>query len=176
MRDRSSLAQTVDELFRERLAAGKFIRVTITTTSMWPTLGVGDRLVVRGARPEELCPGDILIARVNGVRLAHRFIGCRMDAGEMFLITKGDSNRWADEPWPATSLLGAVVAVERGGRRLPLRSPRARSTAAIAALLSRGEWMTRRRSYGVPRWILPRGFAIALRAVAALGNGAYRSC
>ena len=100
---------------------------------MQPALAPGDKVLVSAALPRELRPGDIVVRKVANARIAHRLIGSYTSDNEVHLITKGDSSLKADDAWPATQLVGKVIAIEQAGQWKPFRFAR----ASVIALLSR---------------------------------------
>jgi hypothetical protein len=80
---------------------------------MAPLLQPGDAVFVR--TQERYQTGDILAYRSHDQVVTHRLIA--QDAGRMFL--KGDQARRSDPPVERRSVLGRIVALERGGVRQP---------------------------------------------------------
>ncbi|HJQ22590.1 MAG TPA: nucleotidyltransferase family protein [Blastocatellia bacterium] len=109
----ANITQAARALADDHLRAGKTLTLTLASSSMWPSLAPGDRLRVRAARLDELRPGDILVRKLEATWIVHRLIRQERSAAETLLMTKGDNAATADAPWPATQLLGIVVAVER---------------------------------------------------------------
>ncbi|MBI4786898.1 MAG: signal peptidase I [Chloroflexi bacterium] len=155
----SSLPEITNHLVQTHLDAGRVMRLTITTASMWPTLAPGDRVTVRGIGAQDVKLGDVVVLNRQEVRLVHRVIACRNEHGTAVLITKGDNCVWADEPLPESQLLGLVVAIERGARAVNLQSARARWANRAVAHLSRSEWRAQR----LPRRLLWRAWRKWLR-------------
>jgi len=73
----------------------------VVSGSMYPTLKVGDLLVVEGVNPEELEIGDIIVFHnpVNpGELIVHRIIEIvRGEDGLLYFGTKGDANSLPDK-------------------------------------------------------------------------------
>jgi hypothetical protein len=81
----------------------------------------GDRVRVRAASPAELRFGDIVVCLNDeptrrGVLSAHRLVWKSRGTRGWTLWTKGDAQFGLDSPNPDGSLVGVVVAVQRGGR------------------------------------------------------------
>ena len=86
------------------------VRVTVTGSSMEPTLRDGDGVAVVRAAREELRRGDLMVFERAGEVTVHRFLGGK---GDRFL-EKGDAHALgAWRPWPEA--LGKVVAVWPAG-------------------------------------------------------------
>jgi hypothetical protein len=98
-----------------RLAAGDEGELVLAGWSMAPALRDGDRLRIApysaAARP---APGQIVVSRRAGRLVTHRLIS--LHAGQA--ITRGDGCQRDDPPVDASTLLGRVVEVRRGTRRL----------------------------------------------------------
>ncbi len=111
----------VTELLETALAQGRPAWLTVSSNSMRPLLCRGDQIALAACRVEEVQPGDIVVVRRDEDLLAHR---CRARwtarDGEQYLLTRGDRAVVADPEWPASALLGRVVARRRTGRTLDL--------------------------------------------------------
>jgi signal peptidase len=162
---RSSLAPA-DEVKRdlalEVLRAFGETRIRVTGTSMLPAVWPGDVLTIRRQGLEEIRPGDLVLSRREGRFVAHRVVQCgsgtlplsvtgygqpatgyRPESGcaASLLITRGDRLRTPDPPVAAGDLLGRVVWIERGGRRV---DPRLTWSGRLSAwVLCRWECATR---------------------------------
>lgn len=166
----SALTRTASALVKERLEAGRTVRVTIPTASMWPTLSPGDAVLVRGAQPDELRLGDIVVGKWGEGWRAHRLIGRRCEAGQTLLVTQGDNSGVADEAWPALQLVGVVVAVCHGERESDLRSARVRRAGATLAFLLRSQSAAERAPGRLARRAVLKGLRLVVRASAWLAR------
>lgn len=146
-----AFSKATNALIDARLRGGHTVCLTMTTTSMSPTLVPGDRLVVAGTRAQQLRPGDIVVRNLDQVWLAHRLIGFRPVNGTNLLVTKGDNNVNADAAWSFEQLGGIVTALERDSRRVNLLSRRARGAGVALAFLSRLQWQIQQATRGLPR-------------------------
>lgn len=97
-------------LFNARSLAGNqlpmplgFGAAVVQSGSMEPTLSTGDLLFVR--RQEEYSVGDIVVYQSQGILVVHRIIA----AYGQTLITQGDANDLADQPFDLSCVKGAVV-------------------------------------------------------------------
>src|SRR5271154_7209204 len=99
-----------------RLTAGDDAELRLSGWSMAPALRDGDRLKVQPYRKSERpTAGEIVVARRGALLVTHRLVS--LTGG--FAITRGDGCHRGQPPLAATSLLGRVVEVQRGARRLP---------------------------------------------------------
>jgi signal peptidase I len=162
------LTDATNALIDASLRAGQAIRFTITTPSMIPTLRPGDQVIVRGTRPEELRLGDIVLVQSGESRMAHRLIGwCNVD-GAKCLVTKGDNSWVADLACSPTDFCGIIIMVQRGKRRVNLRSGWARGVNRWLAMLSRGEKIVYHPQPGLFRRSVLKGMRVSLRAGVAV--------
>jgi hypothetical protein len=90
-------------------------------TCMYPALRAGDVLRIHSCPAADVAVGDIAVGRKPGFLFAHRVIGKGQEKGSTYLITRPDNARvGSDGHMFDESLLGKVVAIERGGRPVPL--------------------------------------------------------
>jgi len=90
---------------------------------MLPWLRPGDTVVVHGAEAEDVRAGDLVLFARQGTLVTHRVIQkCATPAG-MRLVTKGDACQDSDDAIQKDELLGRVVCIYRGKRRLDLDAP-----------------------------------------------------
>jgi signal peptidase len=88
--------------------------MVVPSTSMVPTLNVGDIVIVKGVDPNTITVGTIIIFRSpNGsIDIIHRVIGITKQGDKLYFETKGDHNPAAD-PWrpgvPAENVKGVLV-------------------------------------------------------------------
>lgn len=110
------------DLLREALAGGQRSALTVTSESMRPLLRAGDRVILEGASPADLNPGDIVTIihpTLPGQTLTHRFY-TMVDGDVPQLVTRGDRVIRFDVPSPAARLIGRVVVRRRGDYDLSL--------------------------------------------------------
>jgi len=127
--------QTAMELVREDLAQGDLTRLRVAGHSMAPLVERGDLVLVQRANLEDLHRGDLLLVEQGGDFLVHRLIAADVHG----LHTKGDNASHADSPLTPQAVLGRVVAVERGGRRIDLGAARWPLVNRLLGLLGWGE-------------------------------------
>lgn len=115
------------------------IRLRVFGTSMAPAMLPGDLVTIRRSALEEISAGEVVLFLKDGRFFVHRVVGHKAiipamnDSEEAYLITRGDRLRHNDPPVSTHELLGRVVCLERGDRRIHLR-PR-ESGGAFARLL-----------------------------------------
>jgi signal peptidase len=88
--------------------------MVVPSTSMVPTLNVGDIVIVKGVDPSTITVGTIIIFRSPSgpIDIIHRVIRVTKQGGKLYFQTKGDNNPVAD-PWqpgvPAENVKGVLV-------------------------------------------------------------------
>jgi L-amino acid N-acyltransferase YncA len=122
------------DLLRKALIVAP-MSLDLTGLSMYPAIRAGDRCRVAAVELDSIRVGDILLATRESRLFAHRVVEVRPGPPKAWII-KGDTLMWADPPVFAEDVLGQVIAVERKGRMLDLRSPARRRLGALAAWLS----------------------------------------
>jgi hypothetical protein len=157
------IAQAAGALVAARLRAGREVRFTITSSSMWPALMRGDEIVVRAAEAGGLRPGEIAFLKSGNIWLAHRLIEVRGAGEQARVVTKADNHDRADEPHPAGHVYGRVVAVARAGRQASLESAPARWFGGALARLSRAQGSVWRERPGPLRQAALRSLGLAVR-------------
>ncbi|HKZ54077.1 MAG TPA: signal peptidase I [Anaerolineales bacterium] len=88
------------------------VRPTLVVgASMEPTLHIGDVVVTSDVPPEEVQVGDIVRFRTGQAFVLHRVIEIEQRQGEVFFLTRGDSNNVSDPLLPAERVEGRLVFV-----------------------------------------------------------------
>jgi signal peptidase len=88
--------------------------MVVPSTSMVPTLNVGDIVIVKGVDPDTITVGTIIIFRSpsGSIDIIHRVIGIVKEGSTLYFQTKGDHNSAAD-PWspgvPEDNVKGVLV-------------------------------------------------------------------
>jgi len=89
--------------------------MVVPSTSMVPTLNVGDIVIVKGVDPNTITVGTIIIFRSPGgsIDIIHRVIGIMKEGNVLYFQTKGDHNAGPD-PWspgvPESNVKGVLLA------------------------------------------------------------------
>jgi hypothetical protein len=99
-----------EDLWRQGLSQGVFMRFRPLGGSMIPWLRQGDTVTVK---PVERCrPGDIVLWRRGDALTMHRVVA----RSKGHVITKGDALDHLDKPVAPGDILGQAVARERQGK------------------------------------------------------------
>ena len=103
--------------------------------SMYPFIKNGDIVEVRPVHASAIRRGDVILCRRPDDRLlVHRVVRVRREAGR--LVTQGDAVPDADETICFEDVLGRLIAVERGNRRIDLCHPLPRLAGTLWVELS----------------------------------------
>lgn len=82
------------------------LRLRVRGESMLPTIWPGEVVEIEGCSPEEVRPGEIVLARRDGRLFLHRLVApCAPNGFRL----RGDSMPAADPPYPPEALLGRLV-------------------------------------------------------------------
>jgi signal peptidase I len=134
------------DVVTDLLRWGHTVRVRIRGGSMHPTFRDGEAITVTPAEPVAVRRGDVILYRCGRAVIAHRVVCVVRGAGrERSFVARGDSSAAPDGPVHASSVLGRVVAVERGRRIVRLAGWRARFVGAVL-----------RRAMYLARWLRGR--------------------
>ena len=117
---------------------------------MHPTIRHGDPITVEPVAPSKLKKGDIILYRLQSSFIAHRIVNIeeRNGCGLTFIV-RGDASVTCDAPVKVKQVLGKVVCLERGHRRIDPYSRRARLWSMLYLRLAR-------LKRGVFQWLLPQ--------------------
>lgn len=99
------------------------VRLRVFGTSMVPSILPGDLIAIRRAGVREISRGDVVLYSRRGRLFVHRVVDRKGLSGapgleEFCLITRGDRLAHDDPPVHKRELLGRVVSVERGNRKI----------------------------------------------------------
>jgi Peptidase S24-like len=93
-------------LVAEALRGRGRLRLRVHGESMLPTLWPGEVVEIEGCPPEEVRPGEIVLARRDGRLFLHRLVApCAPNGFRL----RGDSMPGADPPYPPEALLGRLA-------------------------------------------------------------------
>jgi Peptidase S24-like len=113
LKNSPSAAHSIRSLERSALVAdilrrGRFVRLQMRVygESMLPALWPGDVVEIEGCSPEDVRPGEIVLARRDGRLFLHRLVAHWKPRGFQL---HGDSVPGADPPYPPEALLGRFV-------------------------------------------------------------------
>ncbi len=132
-RDRPEWFPLYVDVLRDCLAEGLAVHLPVSGTSMRPTIDGGATLVVDGAGPIAIRPGDIVVYEDAGHVICHRVLWRRRTPRGYELLTKGDGVALPPVWVPEGALIGRVAAIESRGVRRRLDEPgeRVRTLAMI---------------------------------------------
>lgn len=165
------------QLLAQRLAAGGCVRLTVTTRSMAPFLLPGDCVTLAPVSVPSLRAGDIVARPALPRPIVHRLVAAPGRWGGQPLITKGDAGRTYDRPLPPQTVLGRVVAVQRGDSVLPLTTRKAHFGALLLAALSCLSAGPIRLPAWLPTSLLRRATQFLLRQAMRIPAGLiWRTC
>jgi hypothetical protein len=121
------------------------VRLRVYGTSMAPCILPGDLVSIERASLQDISPREIVLYLRNGRLFAHRVVERKVapTAGgyeEPCLITRGDRLSHNDPPVFSSDLLGRIVSVKRGNRKVEL--PGMESNRLIARLLRASDRVT----------------------------------
>lgn len=86
--------------------------------SMWPAILEGTEALIEPVDPERLTEGNLVLIRLLGKLVVHRYWG-RVQMGDCsWIITKGDANSGFDEPILPDQVLGQVTALQNSQGRI----------------------------------------------------------
>lgn len=130
------LERVCETITREKLAF-----VKMAGGSMAPSIRDGEWVRVEHAAPQDLRAGDIVLYRsLSNTAVAHRIVRIEEErAGNIQMITQGDSCRFADAPIPASRVIGRVMAVERQGQFVSLDTQAMSLKEQLRAIFSRSK-------------------------------------
>ena len=103
------------------LSTGRRVRVRARGWSMYPFIRQGDVIEVESVKASAVRIGDVVLCRDGVDRfVAHRVVKVGSEDARDTLVTKGYWTRRSDPPVHPEQVLGRVVAVERGRKRIGL--------------------------------------------------------
>jgi len=126
--------RTKEELWCEALKNGHTMLYKALGGSMGPTIKGGSILTVKPN--EKIFVGDVILYRDDEGLTTHRVIRKRKIDGKPFLVTKGDSLGYRDALVDPSDVLGKVVEMESGERKIRMDSPLRRVFGYFIAIVS----------------------------------------
>ena len=126
------------DLSEELFSLGLGVRFRAPGTSMHPTIHHGDVITVEPVAPAKLKRGDIILCRFQGGFIAHRIVNIETRNGcGLTFILRGDASASCDAPVKPEQVLGKVVCLERGHRRIDPYSLKVRLWSLLYLSLAR---------------------------------------
>lgn len=84
--------------------------IGIATASMYPTIKIGDAVIIKKCTANDVEPNDIIEYQMEGFTVVHRVVSKYQEDGETFFITKGDNNDDEDsKPVSEQQLIGKSI-------------------------------------------------------------------
>lgn len=99
------------DVVREKLSQGHTFALTVETGSMQPLIFPGDRVIVGAREIRGVRRGDIVCFQVLGGFGVHRVVRQYREETAS-VVTRGDRNRYTDNPITADEYIGVVLSVE----------------------------------------------------------------
>jgi signal peptidase I len=121
---------------------------------MLPAIWPGDILSIHSDNVAEALPGDIVLFGRQGKLVAHRVVERTTRQGRIQWVTRGDSVGRNDAPVSSDELLGRVIAIERGSRRL---TPHQSLASRLAS------WIFSRSEVAIRVVLKVRGWGLGIR-------------
>src|ERR1700690_1954075 len=116
-------------------------RLTVSGSSMLPSLWPGDILEIHRVAAADISKGDIVVFARENRLIVHRVLRVNRDQDDVTVITRGDRSARVDAPVSTNYLLGSVRTIQRGDRNI---IPRTNLSMQMASLiLRRSELLTR---------------------------------
>jgi len=144
------------DLSGELFSLGLGVRFRAPGTSMHPTIRHGDVITVEPVAPSKLKRGDIILCRLQNAFIAHRIENIETGNGcGLTFILRGDASTTCDAPVKPAQVLGKVVRVERGNRRIDPYGPKVRLWSLLYLSLAR-------LKRGVFQWFLVINLALIM--------------
>jgi signal peptidase I len=112
--------------------------MTVASDSMWPLLRSGDSIIVEQCAAYRVRCGDVIVFTSNGEFCTHRCLRVFTWGNSIKYLTKGDAARSADAIVESADLVGKVMVIERGERRLVVP----RSVDHIIGKIAYGVWLS----------------------------------
>ena len=133
------------DLSNELLRNGQSVRFSAPGRSMYPTIREGAPITVQPVSPSAVQKGDIILYRWRQGVIAHRIVEIENPKGESSrFVLRGDASGACAESVIPEQILGKVVAVDRGGRRIDLYSLRSKIERMLRPWASRcKKWVIR---------------------------------
>jgi hypothetical protein len=104
---------------------------------MAPTILDGDLIEVEPSSAAALRRNDIAFYKGRHGPIAHRVVRIEGSGASLRLLLRGDAAKDLDEPIGSHAVLGRVVAVKRGARRIGLVGPMAAVRRRVRGLAGR---------------------------------------
>src|SRR5262245_49437851 len=108
------------EVMEQALTSGTLVRFRAEGSSMHPTIRDGEVVTAAPVSAVDVVRGDVVLCRHGGRVLAHRVVAISARRRDPQFALRGDRYDAADEVVAADAIVARIVAVERGGRTIPV--------------------------------------------------------
>lgn len=112
------------------------LKIPVWGYCMSPFIRHGDVVIIKPMNEAEVSIGDIVVFLYRHRMFVHRLISKYQKKGKTVLLTKGDSFPHFDQPISPEDVLGKVVAIDRGKRKINLDNAFGRITNLFLAKIS----------------------------------------
>jgi len=101
------------DIAEELIRSGKNFRIGVTGNSMFPSIRKGDIVSVQSIKLSEIKCGNIIVYRMYGQFIAHRFVRKKNIQGKEFYIVRGDTCDRFDPPLEGFQIIGRIDEISR---------------------------------------------------------------
>jgi hypothetical protein len=129
-------------LVQEFMVKGFRIHARTIGPSMYPLLQTGYKILIEPKGITEINIGDIVFYQRGGSYVVHRLIRKKDSAT---IITKGDNFPHYDAPVSVEQILGRVIEIEGGGKRMKLTKWLGRTFSFFIAWFAHGHYPSQTR-------------------------------
>ncbi|MDP4267904.1 MAG: signal peptidase I [Bacteroidota bacterium] len=98
------------------LESGHLLDIKTTGESMFPEFRPGDIVRIKKESSFNINKGDVVVYKTDKCFIAHRVIKKFNIGKELYFITKGDSNRFRDNPINYNNILGKIIIRKRNNK------------------------------------------------------------
>lgn len=122
----------IAELYREALRKGQPLWFRVSSGSMSPMLHIGEEVYIVPATADDVQVGEIAAFETEAGLIIHRIVQRGLDEGKVQLVEMSDVHLQAGRV-ESGAVIGRVVAIGRGKRRIDLQRPIAQKCGRVTA-------------------------------------------
>ena len=128
-----ALSGDIASLSADILDAGHQLRFHAPGGSMRPFIRPGDILEIHPRQPGQIPPLGAVVLSIDDKQrvIAHRVVRRFKELDNLLIVTQGDALVKPDAPIPVTQVLGIVIAIMRGKRRITIQQDAWRALGII---------------------------------------------
>jgi len=153
--------KVIAELYREALRKGQPLWFRISSSSMHPLLCIGEEVYIEPATDGDLQVGEIAAFETSAGLVVHRIVQRRLERDSVRLVEMSDT-QLRPELVESGAVIGRVVAIGRGKRRIDLQRPIAQKCGRVTARI-RYRFYTMRFRNRLTRIILRKSSRLVAR-------------